>query len=184
MIIGLSGYARSGKDTIADILVSIGYNKIAFADKLRKALLALNPIISFDTVSNQPIRYKEIIDLVGYERAKNLYPEVRYLLQRLSTQVGRDIINQNIWVDLLISDIERSLSSNFIISDCRFPNEAAAIKDAGGEIWRVVRPGNEAANQHISEHALEGYAFDHVLLNDGTIEDLSSKVFSLINYDK
>ncbi len=184
MIIGISGYARSGKDTIADILVGAGYQKAAFADKLRESLLALNPIVSFDTISFQPIRYREILTMVGYERAKTLYPEIRYLLQRLSTQVGRDLINKNIWVDLLMSDMDVSDNSDFVISDCRFPNEAEAIKAAGGQVWRVVRPGIEAANQHISEHALQGYEFDHVVFNDGTIEDLSSKVFNLINYDK
>lgn len=184
MIIGISGYARSGKDTVASILENAAYEKVAFADKPRQALLALNPIIFFDTISFQPVRYNEILDMVGYERAKTLYPEIRHLLQRFTTQVGRDLINKNIWVDLVIPDITRSTNSNFVISDCRFPNEAAAIKEAGGQIWRVVRPGVEAANKHVSEHALEGYEFDHLVVNDGTIEDLSSKVLSLINYDK
>ena len=46
MIIGLTGYARSGKDTVAKILVdNYGYKRIAFADKIRELLVEINPIL-------------------------------------------------------------------------------------------------------------------------------------------
>jgi hypothetical protein len=180
MIIAISGYARSGKDTIGDILVSLGFQKVAFADKLREALLELNPIITFDTISNQPIRYNEIIDLVGYERAKTIYPEIRNLLQKLSTQVGRNVLDEDIWINLLTSKLTKN--NNWVITDCRFPNEAQAIKNYDGNIWQVVRPDICAANSHISEHALNGFNFDQVIINDGTIEDLADKVYSLLKY--
>ena len=49
MIIGISGYATAGKDTIGEILVeNHGFRRIAFADKLREVLLALNPIVDLD----------------------------------------------------------------------------------------------------------------------------------------
>lgn len=180
MIIAISGYARSGKDTIADILTNIGFQKIAFADKLREALYALNPIISFDNISNQPIRYNEIVNLIGYERAKTLYPEIRNLLQKLSTQVGRDILDEDIWINLLTSKLTKN--NNWVITDCRFPNEAEAIKNHGGHIWKVIRPDVNAVNSHISEHALKQFSFDQVIVNDGTIEDLADKVYSLLKY--
>ena len=46
MILGMAGYARSGKNTVGDILAERGFEQRAFADKIREALLALNPKIS------------------------------------------------------------------------------------------------------------------------------------------
>ena len=46
MIIGLTGYAQSGKDSVADILVkNYGYTRIAFADPIRKLLYETNPAV-------------------------------------------------------------------------------------------------------------------------------------------
>jgi dephospho-CoA kinase len=46
MIIGLSGYSRSGKDEVAKILVEdYGFTRIAFADKIRELLYEMNPIV-------------------------------------------------------------------------------------------------------------------------------------------
>ena len=47
MIIGLSGYAQSGKDTIAEMLtMNYGFRRLAFADNIRKAIFKLNPILN------------------------------------------------------------------------------------------------------------------------------------------
>ena len=45
-IIGLSGFARSGKDEAAKVLVEeFGFKRVGFADKLREVLYALNPLV-------------------------------------------------------------------------------------------------------------------------------------------
>jgi dephospho-CoA kinase len=49
MIVGISGYARSGKDEAAKALVEMGFERRAFADKLREFLLALNPMVGLST---------------------------------------------------------------------------------------------------------------------------------------
>ena len=62
------------------------------------------------------------------------------------------------------------------MTDVRFPNEAQRIKDLGGVVWRVKRPGVGPANYHESETALDDWPFDAVLENDGNLVDLSLKV--------
>ena len=103
----------------------------------------------------------------------------RKILQLLGTEAGRDIIHPNIWVNSLFADY--TTDSNWIITDVRFPNEAKAIKDRGGIVVRIERPGGEShcGGAHASETALDDYDFDIVINNDGTIEELIDKVKQL-----
>lgn len=188
MIIGLSGYARSGKDTVADILVKeAGFIRVAFADKLRQALYALNPIVwrerTYDG-GNHPIGWRtvylqEIIDQHGWDgvKATEYGPEVRRLLQRMGTEVGRNILGEDIWVDAVLRSID--VTKNYVATDCRFTNEAKAVTRKGGQVWRITRPGVEPANDHISEIGLDTWPWDAVILNDGSLDDLREKVLRL-----
>lgn len=69
--------------------------------------------------------------------------------------------------------------SKWIITDCRFSNEAEAIKSRGGLLIRVNR-GTPDKNAHISETALDNFPFDYTITNNGTIEELSEKVKEFI----
>ncbi len=126
----------------------------------------------------------------------------RKLLQLLGTDCGRNIIHPNIWVNALFADYKQDLYiktnhpisenldvkyPNWIITDVRFPNEAQAIKDRGGIVIRVERdyilrdvelPFIKDA-QHPSETALDDYEFDHVIENDGSLDELIGKVKQL-----
>lgn len=70
---------------------------------------------------------------------------------------------------------------NWIITDVRFPNEAQAIKDRGGIMIRIERPGVEShcGGQHPSETALDNYNFDYVIENEGSIDELIQKIKQL-----
>lgn len=116
----------------------------------------------------------------------------RTLLQLLGTECGRQIIHPNIWVNStlergrLYSVEEKSnlIHPSWCITDCRFPNEADAIKSKGGINIRVNRSkegySNNSGIKHESETALDGYKFDYVIDNDGTIEDLVDKVKEIL----
>lgn len=97
----------------------------------------------------------------------------RILLQLIGTECGRDIIHPNIWVNSLFADYHKE--SNWIITDCRFQNEAKAIRSKGGILIRIEIDGGKLHN-HPSETSLDGYDFDYVLSNNGSIEDLIKKV--------
>ena len=87
----------------------------------------------------------------------------REFLQYFGTDICRQI-KPNIWVDSCIQRMLESGTELAIVPDVRFPNEADAIKQAGGKVIRLTRsPYND---QHESETALNDYeGFDHVLDN-------------------
>ena len=172
-VIGISGYARSGKDTVAEKLAEVGYVRGSFADAIRDALYCLNP-----TVGEEPVKAK--VDRLGWETAKAI-PEVRELLQRLGTEVGREMFGDNIWIDYLFDSLPDG--SKVVIPDVRYPNEADAITDLGGAVWRIEREGVKAINGHISDSAMDGYPFDIVAYNNGTIEELYQWVESELHYE-
>jgi hypothetical protein len=172
MIIGLSGYARSGKDTVAQYLIDeYGFAKYAFADPIKKAMYILNPKLG-DLKT-----YREMVDEYGLEVSKSASQEVRRLLQVFGTEVGRNIFGENIWVDLCLNSIH---SNRAVISDVRFPNEADKIKERGGVVWRVNRPQVNALNSHASETSLDDYDFDCIIDNSGTLESLYLSVNTAI----
>ena len=172
--IGLSGWAKSGKDTIANYLVeNHGYRKVSFADPMREALLRLDPVIPYMGVN---MRLSVAVRLIGWEDVKRNSPDVRVLLQRFGTEVGREMFGQNFWVDLAMSKIQPG--EKIVFADVRYKNEAEAVSASGGVVVRVNRDGVVAANDHSSEHDLDDYNFDLVIDNNGSLEDLLTFVGS------
>lgn len=171
MIVGVAGLAGSGKDTMGSILASnYGFSIVKFAKGLRSALYALNPYVS----STGPLRYREAVDLSGYDVAKQLYPEIRRLSQTFGTEVGREIFGPDIWVELTRADIIET-GGDIVVTDVRFANEFNMIQDMGGVNVLVTRPG-VTAMEHVSENSLQGVTFDFVLENDGTVSDFEDTV--------
>jgi hypothetical protein len=180
-LIGLSGYARTGKDTVAAALREHGYRRASFADVLREAALALDPFVHAPDERFTASRYQRLSDVIavyGWEAAKDAYPDVRRLLQRLGTDVGREIFGQNVWVDLAMGQVFSG--DRVVFTDCRFPNEADAIRERGGQVWRIERPGFGPVNGHPSETALDGYPFDQYVLNCGDVDYLRVTVVDLV----
>ena len=169
MILGFTGYAQSGKDTAAGFLVARGWRRLAFADILRDSLYNLNPIIVSDEsgdgmlVNPSHFRVRDIVDFIGWDRAKVEYPEIRQLLQRLGTEVGRELYGENFWVERVMSQINRG--EQIVITDVRFPNEEQAVHSAGGRVFRIVRTGVSAANGHASELEIDRLSVDGVIPN-------------------
>ena len=169
MIIGLSGYAQSGKDEVAKILVEkYGYQRLAFADAIRDLLYESNPIVN-ELASG----IKHAVDQRGWDEIKKV-PAVRTLLQNTGV-AARTVLGDDVWVIAVLRKIEK-LRYNYVISDVRFENEATMIRKCGGEIWRVKRPGIEAVNGHVSETEMDHYKVDRILHNGGSLGELESLV--------
>jgi hypothetical protein len=171
-IIGLTGYAQSGKDTLASVLVDrYGYRRIAFADTIRSFLYEVNPMVACS-----PTGYlKDLVNLVGWDKAKQ-EPQVRRILQDLG-MAARNAFGQDFWVKhalkpYLANHPVVGAGNKLVITDVRFINEAETIQALGGQIWRVKRIGVAAVNSHVSEHEMDGYEVDQIFINNGTIEDL------------
>ena len=185
MIIGINGWAGAGKDTVADILVEdFGFVKMAFAGPLREMALAIDPYITSRPVGHTGasvgVRYSEVVDEFGYREAKDQFPEVRRFLQVLGTEAVREIIGQDTWVEI---GMRRAVEfPRVVFADMRFQNEAAAVASATeGVTVRVMRPGVEAANDHISETDLNEWSFHHTINNNGSIADLRPRVAAMLD---
>ena len=207
MIIGVSGYAGSGKDTVGLMIQRIdsGWVIKKWAGKLKTiaSILTGLPVHLFEdgdakntylgsewsTVRPNPLN--SITPFSDIEFVEIM--SIRELLQKLGTDAIRDGLHPNAWVNALMSDYRSEKFSGYIgdtrqdkdaskwvITDTRFPNEAKAIKDKGGFVIRVDRPGLEPINSHPSETALDKWDFDYRIDNSGTIEDLNVKVGVMI----
>jgi hypothetical protein len=189
MIIGLSGYAKSGKDTVAEMIQEIHPDKWEvkkFSGKL-KLIASILTGIPADKFEDQEFKSS----ILGEEWWKNygdFYHQttVRDFLQILGTDAIRNGLHTNAWVNALMADYKpRKMSeynpSNWIITDCRFPNEAEAIKDRGGIIVRIDRPGIAPVNAHPSETALDNWDFDYKIANASDLISLKQSVQILLN---
>lgn len=175
-LIGIGGYMTAGKDVAADYLVEHhGFVKLGMSDALSEALYALNPIIPTNLMGADMFeRYRVYVDRLGYTAAKR-HPEVRGLLQRLGTEVGRDIISRSVWIDIVTRRIEarRAQGQPVIVTGMRFQNELNAITRLGGDLVWVDRPGVVAPDtSHASEGSVGPSDFEYTLNNTGTIADL------------
>lgn len=179
MIIGLSGYAQSGKDTVANYLVkNYGYTKISFADPIRKALYTLNPKV--DIADMRGVRLSAAVDGLGWENVKVDSPDTRELLQRMGTEVGRDMFGKDFWVNQAM--LKAREHEKVVFADVRFPNEVEAILGASGAVWRVSKPQVEAVNRHVSETALDSYKFDKEIHNMGSFEELYATIDYFVSH--
>lgn len=176
-VIGISGWARSGKDTSADYLVEkYGYKKFSFAKPMKEAMYRLDPRITVNELANTSLRVG--VDVYDWEGLKERSPDVRGLLQRMGTEVGREMFGEDFWVNHALDSIPDGTKA--VIADVRYPNEADAIRKLGGKVIRVEREGVKPANEHPSESALNDYNFDVVITNNSTIETLNSVLDKII----
>lgn len=172
LVIGITGRKRSGKSTLARQLVQRhGFVEKSFATPLKEAALALNPIVDYG-LGNPAfgvIRLATVVKRHGWEYAKDHYPEVRRTLQRLGTDVVRNRLGANVWVDLAGPWPQPSPT---VLADCRFDNEARRIRESGGIVVEVVRPGLETGDGHASEAGISSHLIACRVVNDGTPEQL------------
>jgi hypothetical protein len=207
MIIGVNGRINSGKDTVGKIIqyllcknvgdVSIeeildsnehdwwleeqsGFEIKKFANKLKQIASILCGV---------PLKYWENQDFKNEKMPEDWgVMTYREFLQRLGTDVIRDGLDSNVWVNALFSDYKpQKLSeynpSRWIITDMRFPNEMKAVKERKGITIRVSRTGihtPKVEDLHPSETSLDDAEFNYHIDNSGTIEDLVEKVKEIL----
>jgi hypothetical protein len=203
MIIGVCGWIGSGKDTVADYLVNFHeFRRESFAGPLKDAVAA---VFGWDRTllegrTKEAREWREQVDPWWAERLAMPTLTPRWILQYWGTEVCRKSFHDDIWIASVENKL-RNTKDNVVISDCRFPNEIASIKRSGGKIVWVQRGehpswfehavlANEGDNAalnamkklgiHASEWAWVGSDFDAVIENNQSIDDLYSKVESLV----
>jgi hypothetical protein len=176
MLVGLTGYAGSGKDTAAAGLIASGWKRVSFAEPLRKMLTVLNPIID-----RGGCRLSGWVDQLGWDKAKQ-HPEVRRFLQILGTEVGREMIDPDLWTKLAKKEMDRyhNAGHSVVFTDVRFKNEAEMIKLNGGKVIRIYREGTSPARNHVSDTNVDLLSVDFEIVNNGSVEDLQNTLKSCL----
>lgn len=180
--IGLIGPAQSGKDSVgARLRQRYGYQRVAFADPLKRAALNVDPYIP--TGYGVTVRLSALIADVGWDYAKVTYPEVRRVLQHVG-QTVRDI-DPGFWVRAAAPAIDAAERLNLpvVVTDVRYANEADYLTDRGFATIRVTRPAVALGadyQRHKSETELADYRTTLTIGNHGTLDDLNRIVDSLL----
>jgi hypothetical protein len=167
-LIAFTGKMGAGKSTAAKALTNRGYTRIRFAGPLKSmmAQLGLNEREIDGDLKELPCA------LLGGKTP-------RFAMQTIGTEWGRDTISSSLWVDVFKHTVNKLPDYiPVVVDDCRFPNEAQAIRDLGGHIVKVTRPNLTIASLHSSEMAeLPFYAVlenntDDIYVLAGLIEQL------------
>lgn len=209
MILGVTGFIGSGKDTVADYLCTFhGFKRVSFAASLKDAVSSVfgwdRELLEGSTKSSR--EWREQKDEWWSNR---LQMEVtpRWVLQYWGTDVLRNHFHTDIWVASVENKLRQS-KDNIVITDCRFSNEVSAIKNVGGTTMRISRGpkpewydsavsynkgewGNMTwsiskerlirLGVHASEYSSVGLDYDHYIENDGTIDELHQQIRSVVN---
>lgn len=183
MLIGISGKIGAGKDTLAAMILRLLVDK--YPNICQKSF-AYNVKLMVSILTNTSIE-----DNLTQE-GKNIYlPEWGYTLgelqQKLGTECIRDKLHTNAWILSLLSNYTEN--DSYVISDVRFKNEADYIKSKNGILIRINGdPSNIRANSkrnlnHISETDLDNYPnFDHIIENNGTLDDLEKSLINILQH--
>jgi hypothetical protein len=177
--VALIGKARSGKDTAGARLVeNWAFTRLAFADPLKRMALEVDPYIP--TGYGVTVRLSALIADVGWDYAKDRYPEVRRVLQHMGQTVRE--LDEDFWVRVLMDKVKAADGWNMpvVVTDCRYRNEADALRAAGFVLVRIKRPDLMSTDRHASETELDSYAADETLINAGRVFDLHTAVDALV----
>lgn len=176
MLIAITGHKFSGKSTVARLLHNAtGYPVVSFADKLKDITCVLSGCTRED-LEDYDFKENELVpDYLQPYCGNAKKPTFRAFLQHFGSEVMRGV-NDNIWIDCTLSNCGKDL----IISDCRFPNEAKAVKERGGIVIKVVRPDAKAEDSHQSETLIDEIGADYLIWNATTLENLEANVDSLV----
>lgn len=204
MIVGVAGFIGSGKDTIADYLITFkGFRRMSYAEPLKDAVASIfgweRELLEGTTKYSR--EWRDTVDIWWADRLQIPHLTPRWVLQQWGTEVGRRAFHDDIWIASIENKL-RSVKDNIVISDCRFPNELKSIKRAGGITIRVKRGDNpswydaavaynfgnkdslltlQECNVHASEYSSVGLDYDYYVDNCGTVDELHRKIDLIIN---
>lgn len=197
IILGLTGFAQSGKSTVADYLVEHhGFTRVSFAAPLKKMLRTLDPVIggspSFKRFGGAGFRLSDLwevgermivdapddapdLSVDQWIKDSGWGEEYRRLLQVLGTDCIR-AVDPEFWVKAAAKQCTDP-NGKYVFDDCRFPNEATFIKTRNPDgLWNIFRPGFGAVNAHASEAHAGKLGESLGIANARTLEMLYSDV--------
>jgi hypothetical protein len=196
-VIGLTGRARAGKDTVASIIADelgdLHVIREGFADKLKisaaRALgIAGTPEDCIAACDALKVDGQVEVELGMFGPVDTITG--RRFLQLYGTEAHRDVFGEDFWLDAVLPTrlvtgdlfgspalaLDRFDADVLVVSDVRFPNEAERVLDVGGEVWEVLRPGGPLVEGHSSEEPIPAGLVTRSIVNDDHLDHLAHLV--------
>lgn len=171
-LIGLTGQAGTGKDTVRQILTrKHDFYGLAFADPIRAML---EKLLRETGIGTHWMHVRELKE----QPIDGLGVSYRHMAQTLGTEWGR-ALRPDFWLRLATENLHAHAErghSHFVISDVRFQNEVDWVRAHGGVVWRVERQQAQPVRHHASESEIAQFDVDAVIANHGGLADLDAAV--------
>lgn len=192
-LIGLNGFKTAGKDTVYGFIRDyfeqhyyrhVVIQRVGFADKLKVVAydsLFKHLISPLEQSAGRQLGAENKISFINDSKEEQIAEDisVREFLQNLG-QAGREHFGETFWIEQALNEDVLARADLTVVTDVRYPNEAQHIKDLGGTVWRVDRPGLES-DGHASEQPLPQDLIDITIDNTGTLDDLRHEVYDVIS---
>lgn len=155
--------ARVGKDTAVDYLIGKkGGTKKSFAAPLYDILRYTHTRLRLKTRKD-----RKFLQLVG--------------------DWGREQ-NEHIFINVLLREIDIE-TGNVYVSDVRYSNEFFSLKNRGFTMIRLTRDNRFVSadtnlTSHSSENSLQDYPWDIIMSNNGSLDDLYTKLDQVYSNSK
>lgn len=195
MIISFGGRLGSGKSELSTELIKIGFEKISFADYLKKLLsetfnLNFNDFYSQEKnkIFNIPIIWdertaKKIFDFANIDYKYDIEVKQLWSIREMMQYIGTDVLrkhDQDFHIKKTMQNID--LKKNYVCDDVRYKNELNALKEINSFNYYLIRPNNFNISNHISETSLTWVDFDYHLFNDRDVASLKKDFINHLKY--
>lgn len=175
LLVGLCGPAGCGKDTVAQMLSPHGFHKYTLALAMKQGLEVMLGIPL--SVWDNRVAKEAVVPWIG--------KSPRQLAQTLGTEWGRNLIHQDLWVNRMLREwdtVRQSVSPRMVVTDVRFDNEALAIINAGGTVWKIEREGVAPVAAHVSEAGVSPALIEGVIKNYSSLDALRQNVDGWVRF--
>lgn len=189
-ILGITGQARFGKDTLADFVrdfykeysfnkpTHIHVHKFGLADALKKGAEGIFKL-------EREELYGDMKDIE--HQFWGMTP--REILQKLGTECIRNVFGQDFWIRRAELEMLTQFAHLYIIPDIRFINEAEWVRASNGLVVHIIKGPSinksmlsDKDKKHKSENVLEIYKEDLTIENNKTFTELRLKVEILVKH--
>jgi len=176
MIIGVTGFKRSGKNTVCNYLASkYGFTEYAFASPIKEVSYKL-----FGWNPEEDDQLKEVVDPEWGISRREFWQwfgteAMQYGLPEMYPNYGKKI-GKGVWTQIFKNLYEKNKDITYCISDFRFPHEKRLLDEIGATTIKVVNRNLLNKDLHESEMHIETMGCDYIVFNEGSFSDLYGQV--------